>query len=246
MPTSKNWVWIRGLGRGSAHWGEFALEFPKHFPNDTVQMIDSAGNGERTHEQSFTSITETLTDLRSRCQFVKDKVPFNLLSISLGGMIAAEWAHLFPQDLASVTIINSSDAGSSHPFERMRPLALSSVLKLVAIADPYQREKIIFDLTVNYHPRRDYWIEEFANLEGTSKANLLRQLYSAGKYRYPKIKPDVKICVVNSMGDRLVHPECSLKIASMWGVPIFRTEREGHDLPQENPIWLCQTLKNFV
>jgi pimeloyl-ACP methyl ester carboxylesterase len=246
MPTSKNWVWIRGLGRGSAHWGEFAIEFPKHFPGAKIEMLDSAGNGERVSEKSFTSITETLTDLRSRSQFVKEKIPFNLLSISLGGMIAAEWAHLFPQDLATATLINSSDAGSSHPFERMRSMALVSVLKLAANADPHNREKIIFDLTVNYHPRRDYWIEEFANLEGTSKANLFRQLYSAGKYRFPKIKPPVKICVVNSMGDRLVDPECSLKIASMWGAPIFRTEKEGHDLPQENPTWLCQTLKRFL
>ena len=41
--------------------------------------------------------------------------------------------------------------------------------------------------------------------------------------------------------DRLVNPHCSVRLATAWGVPHARHPWAGHDLPHDDPQWLCET-----
>lgn len=246
MNEINSWIWIRGLGRGAPHWGEFVSEFQKHFPQDEVEMIDAAGNGSRVDEKSCWSISESVQDIRTRSQLLKKNKKVHLLTISLGGMIAAEWAKAHPDELEKVFMINTSDAGSCLPWERMQPKAALSILKIMLNKDPVHRERLIFDLTINHHLRKDFWVEQFSKITPTSRQNILIQLLSAGSYKFPKQKPKAQIYLLASQADRLVSPKCSEKIAKMWNAPLLRSPTEGHDLPQENPQWLCKKLSEIV
>ncbi|MNT87203.1 hypothetical protein D3C72_2275890 [compost metagenome] len=39
--------------------------------------------------------------------------------------------------------------------------------------------------------------------------------------------------------DRLVDPVCSARIAQAWNAPLLTHYWAGHDLPHDDPQWLC-------
>jgi pimeloyl-ACP methyl ester carboxylesterase len=48
--------------------------------------------------------------------------------------------------------------------------------------------------------------------------------------------------VLASLGDRLVSPGCSRRIASRWALPIRLHPTAGHDLPLDDPEWVVQQV----
>jgi hypothetical protein len=50
------------------------------------------------------------------------------------------------------------------------------------------------------------------------------------------------VLVLSSQGDRLVNPRCSARLASAWQAPHQQHPWAGHDLPHDDPDWLCQRL----
>ena len=62
--SSKNWIFLRGLSRESAHWGDFPAAFEKRFAGTKVFPIDLPGNGEYCN-------TSTPLTLKGLAEFVR-------------------------------------------------------------------------------------------------------------------------------------------------------------------------------
>src|SRR5688572_9234103 len=98
------WVFLRGWTREARHWGAFVDDFRAFLPGPEIQCIDLPGTGERHREASPASIAAIL----ERCKPHGTGGPVHLLGISMGGMVATEWARRFPAEVAAIVLINTS------------------------------------------------------------------------------------------------------------------------------------------
>lgn len=243
----RSWIFIRGLARHSEHWGPLLKFFKQRFPHDEVELLDLRGNGELAQSPSYVDITDNVRDLRARSKFIKAGKKVHLLTISLGSMVGVEWAEKFPEELESLTLMNTSDRGTSYFFERMRPANYKKVFSILSkgISPPLLESKIMELVTNNPHEYGE-WAEKFAKLPSTTKTNCLRQMMAAARYEFPKHKPKTDILILSSEKDMLVHPACSEKIAQMWHLKTHVHPTAGHDIALEAPSWICEQLENWL
>lgn len=235
------WIFLRGLARHSAHWGPFAEIFKKRFPLAKVELIDAAGNGTEHGRTSFLSIEENVEDLRRR---VQAKDPVFIFSISLGSMIATSWAAHFPDEIHALTLINTSDKGTSRFYERLRPENYRHILNIVVRSeDNCLRENKIMAMTAGGFPEAEKWVAEFAKLPSTTFQNFLRQLWAGSRFEFPKKKPDSRVLLLASRRDQLVSSVCTERIAKQWKITPHFHPRAGHDLPLWAPDWVCDQIE---
>ena len=55
----------------------------------------------------------------------------------------------------------------------------------------------------------------------------------------------VPILLLASLGDRLVSPRCSERIARAWNAPLRMRPDAGHDLPLDDPDWVLGQLLDW-
>lgn len=245
MSHKKTWLFLRGLGRSSSHWGDFKKLFQEKFPEDELCFMDTAGNGQEVDKNSFLNIADYVEDLRQRNHFRIKEAPLNIVSISMGSMMALDWAHRYPQETNSVVIINTSDKSRSHFYERLQPKNWLSLIESLTTQDAEQREHAILAMTAGDLIDSPKWIAEFAKLTPTKKSNLLRQIIAASRYQLPPQKPDVPILVLSAQQDQFVDPVCSQRIALAWKLPHEIHPQAGHDLPLCDPKWVIQRIADF-
>lgn len=249
MTSPRRWIFLRGLARHSGHWGPFLDHFKKTFPQDEIELLDLRGNGILAHSPSWLSIPDNVRDLRSRSQFVQAGHPVNLLTISLGSMIGVEWARLFPEEVESLVTINTSDKGTSRLYERMQPHNLKTLVHILGNTktNPFI-EKEIMHMTTTAEPEggEGEWAKAFGTIMATSRTNFFRQLIAASRYRFPQQKPKTDILMLCSDGDRLVNPVCSKRIAQMWTLNPHVHPTSGHDIPLQEPQWVCDEIKHWI
>lgn len=244
---SRKWIFLRGLGRHSAHWGPFLQEFKKHFPKDQIELLDLRGNGSLAHSPSYLSIQENVRDLRSRSQWIQEGEKVHLMTISLGSMVATEWARLFPDEISGFVAMNTSDRGTSSFFERMKPANYLLLLQMLAVPRKGSWiENQILRLTTNILSQLDPVAQEFSEWKSTTRLNFLRQLVAAGTYEFPRQKPKTEILLLCSDGDKLVNSGCTKKIAEMWTMKAHIHPTAGHDISLDAPDWICEEIKNWL
>lgn len=237
------WVLLRGLARESGHWGAFTDMLRARVPaGDEVVALDLPGNGELWRERSPASVSEMVRAARARLSVPP---PYALVAISLGGMVALQWAHEHPRELAGCVLINSSFAGVSPLWHRLQPRAALTLLGVLRPGLAAQaRERRVLALTSN-RPIDSVVLRQWtecAQRHPVSRLNAVRQLLAAARFRVPARKPDVPLCIVASAQDRLASVECSRALARRWGLPLQLHPRAGHDLPLDDPQWLLERL----
>jgi pimeloyl-ACP methyl ester carboxylesterase len=247
MSTGRRWIFLRGLGRHSLHWGSFVLQFQQAYPNDRIELLDLRGNGQLAHSPSLTSIADNVRDLRARSQLLHNGEPVYLMAISMGAMVAVEWAHAYPHDIAGVVTINTSDKGSSSFYQRMRPANYQHLLTLLlGRRSAFEIERQILQITTNNLSEIDTWAQKFSEFPLTQKANWARQLFAASTYHFPEHKPRTEILLLGSFKDRLVSHACTQSIAQMWSLNPHLHPTAGHDLPLEDGVWVCNEVQNWL
>lgn len=244
---SANWLLLRGLMREQRHWEGFTARLQRCFPDARVMLADLPGFGLEYHLSSPSRIPDITDWLRERWQAERSKGPLRLLTLSLGGMVAIDWASRYPAELHSVVLINSSLAGISPCYHRLRPQVYWPLLKwCLWQRDPLLQEAAILQLTsrrfaddVSILTR---WVS-YAREYPPARRNTLRQLLAALRYRSPSTRPQVPMLVLNSLADQLVNPRCSQAIAEHWQLPLRRHPDAGHDLPLDAPNWVCKQIR---
>ena len=108
---------LRGLGRSQGHWGDFVTRLRATWPAVEVETPDLPGCGARHEERAPADVAGTLAAVRAA---VRPGGPVSVLGVSLGGMVALEWARRHPGELAGLVVINSSLGGLTPPWRRLR------------------------------------------------------------------------------------------------------------------------------
>lgn len=246
---SKKWIFLRGLTRGVGHWGDFIELFKQRHPNDQVELIDIPGNGLRNLEKSPGQVRDYVSQMRNRSELLLDG-PVNMVALSLGAMIATEWAQQFPGDFQNLILINTSSASLQSFYKRFLPLNYLNILKLLAEPSIRKREDLIGKMVMNHEERRVRFLDEMtvhSEEHPIQPLNLVHQLKAASQYVFPQNPPLLtqNIQIWCSSKDHLVSNECSLQIARRWGVLPQVHPWAGHDLPLDDPEWALIRLEKL-
>jgi pimeloyl-ACP methyl ester carboxylesterase len=248
-----HWIFLRGLVRESAHWDDFPERFTRAIAGARVHLLDLPGNGEHWRLRSPLSIGETMEFARREALTPLSgksgaQEPVYLFSLSLGSMVAIEWAHRHPRDIAGAVLVNTSLRRFSPFHQRLSWRSWPVLARTIAARDTAQRERLILKLTANDPAEADALIEARVRTykqHPVRPVNVFRQLWAAACYRPPIEKPDIPLLLLNSLGDCLVDPACTEAIARRWAVEKKTHPFAGHDLPLDDPEWTIEAVREW-
>lgn len=241
-----DWILLRGLTREQAHWGDFPRRLQASFPDHRFHAVDLPGTGVHFREAS----PVTIAGIREAvCRQVRHiPKPFSLLGLSMGGMVALDWAQHVPTgEIQNLVLINAS-SGFSPPWRRMRPAAWPRILRLIVRRELFDRERDILRLSSN----RDVPLElakqwyRIQRQRPVSSRNALNQLAAAARFRPASKRPLPEALVLASRGDRLVHWKCSSAIEQRWQWTLKLHPDAGHDLVLDEPEWVMRQLDEWL
>lgn len=248
------WVLLRGLTRESGHWGRFPQQMAQglHATQGPVRVLtlDLPGNGARFREKSPADIGEMVEDLRTQLRQAGVEGPVHVLALSLGGMVAAEWAQRYPAELAAAVLASTSMKPFSPFFRRLRP---TNYLTLVAMSlarfAARWRERHVLQLTSQLMCHSEEVLDDWVALHRrhpVSGLNVLRQLWAAMNYRASRGRPRVPMLLLCGQGDMLVDWRCSQAVSRGWGLPLRMHTRAGHDIPLDDPDWVVRAVSDWL
>ena len=236
-----NWILLRGLTREQSHWGDFAPRLVRRFPGHHFHCIDLPGTGTRLQEHSPASIAGIRAMVQAYARHIPG--PLGLFGLSMGGMVALDWAQSDPQRIARLVLINTS-SGFSPPWRRMRAAAFGQALAMALSQDIDERERRILRLTSNRavdHDLEAHWLVA-QRQRPVSRKTAMAQLRAAATYRPRPSAPAAEGLLLASAGDRIVHWHCSRALARRWHWPLRIHPDAGHDLPLDAPVWVADQL----
>ena len=254
-PHQRPILLLRGLLREKRHWGRFGEMLRASFPQREIIALNIAGNGSRYLEQSPTSVSEMVDDLKSQlesylppsdsgAQASFGDQGVDIIAISMGGMIALEWMRKYPDDVHSSILINSSLSNYSPFYRRLKWQQYFNILRFFFVSE-HKRELLIFEMTTRQSPRSiiQRWTD-WHKANPVSVTNALRQLYAASCYKFDAA-PNATTLLIACQNDALVDISCSKALAKQWHLPMMVHPESGHDLPSDDPKWLLEKVTMF-
>lgn len=243
------WILLRGLTREVGHWGDFPKQLEDACKGDKVLCIDLPGNGTDYKGESPRSVNEMMEHVRRKLKETAVDEPVKALALSLGGMVAVEWARHYPAEIESLILMNTSMRPFSPPWKRLRPKNYPALFQAIFTKDKAKREQIILRLTSqNYDENNapdllNYWVE-LAEQHPVSRKSTLNQLLAAARYQAPK-QLTVPVMVLCGGQDQLVHPSCSKAIAEAWTAQLLVNPDAGHDLALDDHQWASKQIVDW-
>ena len=244
------WVLLRGLTREARHWGGFAEQLAAHIGQGTVTALDLPGNGEFYQQASPTCVSDMGAFAREQLQAPGIKPPYRLLAMSLGGMVAVDWAQRYPQEVDRLVLINTSMKPFSSMTERLRPANWPQLGLLAGRwPDADYVERTIHKLTCNQAAHHDEDLALWRQIRKTapvSSPNAMRQLLAGARFSCANAAPRCPVLVLSSGADRLVNPVCSTHLAQAWQAAHHSHLWAGHDLPHDDGQWVCERIYDWL
>lgn len=244
------WILLRGLTRESAHWGGFPQTLSERLPGAEVVALDLPGNGSLHAEPSPVRIEAMTQRCLSRLRALGITPPWHLLAMSLGAMVAVDWAARHPHTLAGCVLVNTSLRPFSPWYRRLRPANYGALLALALLPrSSRMREETILRLTSRHLATSAAVIDDWTQVREArpvSPANALRQLAAAARYRAPNRAPGVPLLALVGRGDTLVNPRCSRDLAQRWAADLVEHPSAGHDLPLDDGPWVADQVGRWL
>lgn len=245
-----NWIFLRGLTREGAHWGRFTADFKQALPRARIHTLDLPGNGAHHRQTSPLSVAGMVVACREECARRGIETPVYLLAMSLGAMVAAEWASVAPEEVSGCVLINTSMRPFSPLPQRLRPGNYRALLRLTLGGGTAEAiEQTVLKLTSNQPDQLGEVIPDWVAVRRhrpVTASNAMRQLLAAARYRAPRLAPGVPLLLLSSEHDQLVDSCCSQAIASAWHCPLLTHPAAGHDLPLDDPRWVTDQVKRWL
>lgn len=236
---------IRGLAREGAHWGEFSTSLQSLDCVKSLSCLDLLGAGKYHKLTSPMSIKENAEFLLSQIS-EKNETPKVIVSVSLGSMVAIEMAQLNQGLFSKIFVMNTSFFNLSPIYHRLQLNAWKRLFNILKAKDLLKREMEVLKMVSNKESQHKVvaskWVQ-IAKDRPMKLQNLVRQLVAAGTYRLAIDPPQTPLVVLRSMGDKMVHPSCSKKLADYWNLPLHTHESAGHDLCIDDPQWVLECIK---
>lgn len=240
------WVLLRGLMREQRHWGDFPARMARAMPGAQIITLDMPGNGSAWRDASPTRVAGMVDACRAELRQRRCSGPFHLLALSLGAMVAAEWGARHAHEIAGAVLINTSMRPLNRFGERLRWQNYPALLRGALFASASEQAALILRLTSRDPARHAGVLADWLAWQAecpVSRANMLRQLLAAARFRAPADKPAYPVLVVGAGGDRLVDVRCSHTLAQRWRAPMVVHPSAGHDLPLDEGDWLAQQVQ---
>ena len=247
---SRPWFLLRGLVRESAHWGAFLPAFRAAFPDDEVHCLEIPGNGPLYRAVTPLSVPAMLEEVRAQARaLAPGRPPARILALSLGGMIAHEWAQRHPRELAGIVLGNTSFGGYSLPYERLAPTSVLPLIRSSLARTLEERERQLLGVTSSrkeLHAALSIEWAQIGRLRPVGRVNALRQLLAAVRYRPLRTPPSVPQLILCGLGDRFVDPACSRAIHRAWNAPYRAHPTAGHDLTLDAGDWVIAQIRGWL
>lgn len=243
---------LRGLVREARHWGHLKDYFAEHLPAASMHTVDFPGIGSEISRPSPSNMDAIVDDMRARhladraAAGIAADAPWAIFAVSLGGMVALNWATRYPQDFARVVVVNTSAGNLSTPFQRFAWRNLGKVLRATFTGSAVRRERLLLSFTVN-EPSIDLdaIATQWATFPRASRLTLIRQMWAASRWKLPtNLTPPV--LVLASDADRLCNVQCGKNIAAHLGAPLRVHPTGGHELPRDAPDWCIETVQHWL
>ncbi len=244
MTNIEQFVLIRGLFREARHWGKFIGELEEQFPSANIPTPDIPGNGRLHHATSPKTIACMTDALRKQ---VPVRCQLKLVALSMGGMIAIDWMTRYPEEIESAVLVNTSARPISPFYYRLRWMIYPQIIKMVFHSAP-QKEQDILALTSNKYRHDKKLLDDWKQWQQecpVSTRSAKNQLWAAARFSITS-KPQQPVLIVTSQADRLVDHHCGAHLAKTWQTDHATHETAGHDLPLDEPVWLANTIKNWL
>lgn len=243
-----HFILLRGLTRESGHWGNFVPQLQAAFPNAKLSLLDLPGAGTYFHEDSPNTIPGILTQVRAQAHGLLTG-PVTLIGMSLGGMIAWEWILSYPEEVESAVLINISLGGINPFHHRLRWQCYGKLIAVALERHIETRESALLTLLSNRvdnsRKSAENWIA-IQKARPVSARTALRQLLAALVYRPGDSKPEPPVLMLNSLGDKLVSPQCSEAIAQKWQLELRTHPWGGHDLTLDDDEWVKTKINEWL
>lgn len=239
------WIFLRGLTRESRHWGDLPERWTAHGLPPPL-MIDLPGNGTARDLPIPATVRGMTEAVRAAAHASHRNGPWRILAMSLGAMVATDWAAGWPAEVGGLVLVNTSMRPFSRATERLRPRNWPALLGMARHwHDRARCERTIHRLTCERLDTRDADLARWVEIGQT--APVLRQaawlqLLAAARFSAGPSAPACPTLIVSSEADRLVNPSCSIRLATAWNAEHARHPWAGHDLPHDDPQWLCETV----
>ncbi|MBV8501744.1 MAG: alpha/beta hydrolase [Paucibacter sp.] len=245
---------LRGLSRESGHWGAFPQllvdEIRQREPGARVLMLDLPGNGVRHRESSPSRVRQFVDVLRADLAREGLEQPINLLTMSLGNMVAVDWAYHHPEEIGRVVMINPSMRPFGLNYRPARPLHFLALLALsLSRRGLRQREARVLRMTTRLLHSREAVLDAWVGLQQdhpVTLGNIARQWLAGLRYKAKLARPVPPILLLCSRSDGLVDWHCSKAISRAWGAPLRLHTRAGHDLPLDDAPWVAQAVGEWL
>ncbi|KWR76542.1 alpha/beta fold hydrolase [Cupriavidus sp. IDO] len=242
------WVFLRGLTRESRHWGTLPQRWELAGLGRPV-LVDLPGNGTLAAVAVPASVAGMVSVVRQQLSDAGRQPPYRILAMSLGAMVAASWAQALPEEIAALVLVNTSMRPYSHAAQRLRPANWPALAGVAwRWTDRSHCERVIHRLTCARADTQDADIRSWMEIAASapvSRTSALRQLLAAARFRADALAPRCPTLLLSSAADRLVNPVCSARIAQAWAAPLLQHPWAGHDLPHDDPQWLCEAVSRM-
>lgn len=244
---------IIGLSKESEHWDDDFIEYVKKLygvsENDIVKM-DIPGSGILLDQKTPASLKVIARKMR---EYYLDKIDWSkkriCISVSLGAMIAMEWACMFKDDFDQVVFVNSSFTGISPIFKRVQPKALLMFIKTFCTFNIVKKEQFILALCSNKDVVRKKTLSKWVDISKARpvrKVNLVRQVIS-GALNNPSHGASAALLFIAAKYDRLAHYSCSVAAHKKWGGDFILIDDPtvGHGVHIDDPEGLSSIIYDW-
>lgn len=244
------WILLRGLTRETRHWGRLPAVLLEAIGGGRLLLLDLPGNGELAHLRAPAAVAEMVGFVRDAAVQTGAPGPYCVLAMSLGGMVATDWAQRYPADIERLVLVNTSMRPFSRIQERLRPSAWPGLMDVAAHwRDAPRAERDIHRLTCNNADTLSADLDAWSHIRRSapvSRGNALRQLWAAARFAAAAAKPQCPLLILSSRADKLVNPVCSTKLAVAWGALHREHAWAGHDLPHDDPAWTSEQVRAWL
>ncbi|NBW82912.1 alpha/beta hydrolase [bacterium] len=237
-------VLLRGLGRSSGFWLEFAEKLSERAE---VVCIDLLGTGLSASKWGRGSIAEFAADVGHTLETIGLK-EFYLVGISLGGMVALELSSRSDAVVKLAVLASSSRGGSE---KRIETAALIRLLWSLRSGTPSNAELapfLVSQRTLEKRPELPEIWDDLWRREGFRTVPVLRQLLAAAFFdaRPALAKINQPTLFMVSRADALVPWRNTLGLCEKSkGARLVVLEEYGHDFPTEAPDLVIGHLMEF-
>lgn len=240
------WLLIRGFTRDQRHWGAFPEVFAQAVADEVV-CLDAPGFGTQAGRRSPRTIQAITDDFRHRFDAVRGDGDWSLMGISLGGMVTLDWCSRYPQDFERAVVINTSAADVSPITARLNPSVIAGAAQVVKGVEARERAALAVSSNLDDALLTDLSQEwaRFQRERPPSRGSVPSQALAAARFRLPATV-SVPLLVLGSRGDRLVSYRCAEAIAQRLDAELRLHKDAGHDLPLDDPHWVCDQVREWV